>query len=69
MKASHPTTPNWPQPPTKPDDAECCHRGCCPCIFDYYWDALERWEATVRRLGGDPEALLAQKNPGRDAPI
>ena len=48
-----------PPPPNKPDDESCCHRGCCPCIFDYYWDALSRWESTVRELGGDPDAVLA----------
>jgi hypothetical protein len=37
---------------------ECCHRGCCPCIFDYYWDALERWEGIVSRMGLDPKAVL-----------
>jgi len=49
----------FPMPPNKPDDASCCHRGCCPCIFDYYWDALARWEEVVRGLGGDPETVLA----------
>jgi hypothetical protein len=48
-----------PAPPQKPDPMECCERGCCPCIFDYYWDALDRWKATVRALGHDPEQLLA----------
>lgn len=48
-----------PRPPTRPDDWECCGRGCCPCIFDYYEDALARWEAAVRKLGVDPEEALA----------
>ena len=43
----------------KPDPAECCNRGCCPCIFDYYGDALDRWEATVQRMGLDPAQVLA----------
>jgi len=55
----NPPPPRPPRPPLKPDASECCNRGCCPCILDYYWDALERWEATVRRLGFDPEAILA----------
>ena len=42
----------------KPDPQECCNRGCCPCILDYYWDAMERWEATVQRMGLDPAAVL-----------
>jgi hypothetical protein len=48
-----------PPPPNKPADYECCNRGCSPCIFDYYWDALARWEAAVRELGADPDAVLA----------
>ena len=48
-----------PAPPNKPEQYECCNRGCCPCIFDYYWDALTRWEETVRAQGADPDAVLA----------
>ncbi len=48
-----------PRPPDKPDDMECCHRGCCPCIFDYYDDALERWEGIIRKRGFDPAEVLA----------
>jgi len=42
----------------KPDPQECCNRGCCPCIFDYYWDAMERWETAVTRMGLDPASVL-----------
>jgi hypothetical protein len=45
----------------KPHDEECCHRGCCPCIFDYYWDALERWRDRVSDMGLDPDELLAKQ--------
>ncbi len=48
-----------PRPPDKPDEWECCKRGCCPCIFDYYYDALDRWRDRVIKLGGDPDAVLA----------
>jgi len=48
-----------PDPPTRPEPYECCNRGCCPCIFDYYDDALERWKALVTARGLDPEAVLA----------
>lgn len=51
--------PVFPPPPNKPESHECCQRGCCPCIFDYYWDALARWEALVRGLGADPDDVLA----------
>ncbi len=47
-----------PRPPDKPQDYECCKRGCCPCIFDYYYDALERWERRVEALGHDPKEVL-----------
>jgi hypothetical protein len=50
----------FPRPPDKPQDYECCKRGCCPCIFDYYYDALERWERRVEAMGGDPKAVLEQ---------
>ena len=52
-----------PRPPEKPQPYECCNRGCCPCIFDYYWDALERWKTTVRELGLDPDAILEAAEP------
>ena len=58
-KLDHPI----PKPPPMPDEAECCHRGCEPCIFDYYDRAMERWEARVRALGQNPELL--PKNAGR----
>ncbi len=54
-----------PRPPDRPDDEMCCHRGCCPCIFDYYNDALERWSARVRDLGLDPAAILAARGEAR----
>ena len=50
--------PFLPRPPNKPEAIECCNRGCCPCIFDYYWEALARWEAAVRELGRDPDEVL-----------
>lgn len=45
--------PDAPQPPTRPAPYECCGRGCCPCIFDYYNDALARWRARMAELGLD----------------
>jgi len=49
-----------PRPPDKPQDDECCQRGCCPCIFDYYYDAMERWKARVEALGYDPKEVMAK---------
>lgn len=51
----------FPPPPTRPADYECCRRGCVPCIFDYYRNALQRWRDRVTAAGGDPDALLAQQ--------
>jgi hypothetical protein len=56
---------DFPRPPDKPEDWECCKRGCCPCIFDYYDDAMTRWEARVRALGGDPAVVLAEQRADR----
>lgn len=52
--------PPIPRPPERPDPLSCCGRGCCPCIFDYYDDALARWEAIVRERGVDPKRALAE---------
>lgn len=54
-----------PRPPDKPQPYECCGRGCCPCIFDYYWNALARWEDRIRECGEDPEAVLARLGRAR----
>ncbi|NIJ06932.1 hypothetical protein FHS31_000514 [Sphingomonas vulcanisoli] len=53
------TEPPFPVPPQKPEPYECCERGCSPCIFDYYYDALERWEERLRELGVNPADYLA----------
>jgi len=53
-----------PTPPSKPEPENCCNRGCCPCIFDYYYDALDRWKDRVTALGHDPDALLAASGQG-----
>ena len=42
-----------PAPPDQPDPRTCCGRGCHPCMFTYYFDALELWRADAgRRLTG-----------------
>ncbi|MES2032657.1 MAG: oxidoreductase-like domain-containing protein [Pseudomonadota bacterium] len=53
-----------PTPPTRPDPENCCNRGCCPCIFDYYYDALDRWKDRVAEMGLDPDAVLAASGKG-----
>ena len=51
-----------PQPPARPDIDDCCHSGCDPCIFDYYYQELERyrdelkaWEARQAARQSTPE--------------
>lgn len=36
-----------PVAPERPPEESCCGRGCVPCIFDYYEDALARYEAAL----------------------
>lgn len=42
-----PVTPSQndprPIPPVRPENDECCHSGCDPCIFDLYNEAMERY--------------------------
>ena len=36
--------------PVRPDEADyagCCDSGCSPCIYDLYWEALERYEKAL----------------------
>ncbi|KAF4718257.1 hypothetical protein FOZ63_029206, partial [Perkinsus olseni] len=35
-----------PPPPEPPGPDDCCGSGCCPCIWDTYYENVERWEAT-----------------------
>jgi hypothetical protein len=37
-----------PQPPERPDDSECCRSGCDPCIFDWYYQELERYREELK---------------------
>ena len=32
-----------PDLPERPEHSMCCGRGCEPCIWDYYENALVRW--------------------------
>jgi hypothetical protein len=36
-----------PQPPKEPELEDCCRSGCCPCVFDLYEQALERYELAL----------------------
>ncbi|WP_373429586.1 MULTISPECIES: oxidoreductase-like domain-containing protein [Cupriavidus] len=49
-----------PEPPERPADGECCGSGCDPCIFDYYYQELDRYREALRaweaRHAEDPAA-------------
>lgn len=49
-----------PEPPREPEAGECCQSGCDPCVFDRYWEALERYERALhewnlRQSRGEPD--------------
>jgi hypothetical protein len=37
-----------PEPPREPALEECCKGGCDPCVFDRYYEALERYREALR---------------------
>ena len=37
-----------PVPPREPALEECCKGGCEPCVFDRYYDALERYRDALQ---------------------
>lgn len=39
-----------PPKPEPPADGECCESGCDPCVYDYYYEALERWRQEVAAI-------------------
>lgn len=41
------TLPPKPEPPIAPDDDACCGSGCTPCIWDFYYEELERYRAEL----------------------
>lgn len=36
-----------PEPPREPETWECCQSGCDPCVYDRYWEALDRYERAL----------------------
>jgi len=37
-----------PEPSRELERGECCQGGCDSCVYDCYWEALERYEAALR---------------------
>jgi hypothetical protein len=48
-------------PPVEPELEDCCRSGCCPCVFDLYAEAMERYEAW---LAAQPEATRRSREGG-----
>ena len=36
-----------PEPPRAPQSEDCCQSGCERCVYDLYWNALERYETAL----------------------
>ena len=49
-----------PQPPRSPEPWECCQSGCDPCVYDLYWQAMERYENALH----DWEERRKRAKPG-----
>ena len=43
-------TKKIPKKPIKPDESECCNRGCENCVFIFYERALKNWRRKIHRL-------------------
>ena len=41
-----------PVPPPEPEPGTCCQSGCDPCVYDLYWEAIERYELAVAEWEG-----------------
>ena len=55
----HPDDDPRPQPPECPNDDECCHSGCDPCIFDFYEEEKDRYRAALAAWEAREAARLA----------
>ncbi|NVK58156.1 MAG: hypothetical protein HWE26_21380 [Alteromonadaceae bacterium] len=38
-----------PPEPEEPHLDDCCGGGCCPCIWDIYYDRLTQWRETKQK--------------------
>ena len=36
-----------PVPPAEPEAGACCQSGCDPCVYDLYWQAVDRYEQAL----------------------
>ncbi|MFZ1829420.1 MAG: oxidoreductase-like domain-containing protein [Candidatus Competibacteraceae bacterium] len=47
MSAPETISPPPPVPPKPPVPGECCERGCERCMWVYYYEAQQRYEAAA----------------------
>jgi hypothetical protein len=45
-----------PASPPEPEPGACCQSGCDPCVYDLYWQAVDRYEEALAEW----KARLAQ---------
>jgi len=38
-----------PAPPEQIDPQTCCGRGCYPCMYTYYFSAVDAWQEQARQ--------------------
>ena len=36
-----------PVMPPEPEANACCQSGCDPCVYDLYWEAMDRYEQAL----------------------
>lgn len=47
--------------PERPLDNECCGGGACqPCVWDHYFEQLEKWQTQQDQLKQDEQADKSQ---------
>jgi hypothetical protein len=50
-----------PAMPPEPEDGACCQSGCDLCVYDRYWEAVDRYEQAL----ADWESRQAARNAVR----
>lgn len=49
-----------PEEPEKPLYSDCCGGGsCCPCVWDDYYDKLDKWRDAIKAQESKEEAKKA----------
>jgi len=54
-----------PPKPERPGPHECCGGGCVPCIYDYYYEELEKWHKKYGDLSAGGKSST-QSSPEAD---